>query len=286
MQPRRNLSELGYAGYSVDENGNVFSHYKKTGQYSYSIIEAEIKRVKPSIDRHGRQVISLYKNGKRQNFRNYQLVAFVFIGPQPPNTVVCHNDGNVNNNHFSNLRYDTQKNNLADMDKHGTRNAPNGENHPRSKLTWKIVNSMRQDFENGLSIPEIAKKYKLHYETTRQIIRNQRWKDDKVQPRRNFNDPSYIKWRKSVYKRDNYTCKMCGSTKNLQAHHVRRWADNPHLRFDVKNGITLCVLCHDRVTGYESEYEDYLLTLLQRGNIKLKYDKFDIDRMLMNLDDE
>ena len=56
----------------------------------------------------------------------------------------------------------------------------------------------------------------------------------------------YRTWRKSVYERDNYTCQCCGDSKgrNLNAHHIKNWADNPELRYDIDNGITLCSTCH------------------------------------------
>jgi hypothetical protein len=52
-------------------------------------------------------------------------------------------------------------------------------------------------------------------------------------------------WRTSVYERDNYTCKCCGVRgRKLNAHHIFNFADNPNVRTDVDNGITLCVECH------------------------------------------
>ena len=53
-------------------------------------------------------------------------------------------------------------------------------------------------------------------------------------------------WRKTVYERDNYTCQCCGDNKghNLNAHHLANWADNPTLRYELDNGITLCETCH------------------------------------------
>ncbi len=61
--------------------------------------------------------------------------------------------------------------------------------------------------------------------------------------------PEYGQWRDAVYRRDEYTCQHCGDSKggNLQAHHVKPYADHPELRFDVANGITLCRDCHERV---------------------------------------
>lgn len=56
----------------------------------------------------------------------------------------------------------------------------------------------------------------------------------------------YREWRTAVFARDNYTCRKCGDSKggNLHAHHVKSWADHPELRYDVSNGVTLCVDCH------------------------------------------
>lgn len=51
-------------------------------------------------------------------------------------------------------------------------------------------------------------------------------------------------WKISVYKRDKFTCQQCGSKEHIQAHHIQSWKDNPRLRFDISNGVTLCTECH------------------------------------------
>lgn len=58
----------------------------------------------------------------------------------------------------------------------------------------------------------------------------------------------YKRWRFDVYSRDKFTCQKCGDKKggNLNAHHIKPFADYPELRFEVSNGITLCKTCHKK----------------------------------------
>lgn len=56
----------------------------------------------------------------------------------------------------------------------------------------------------------------------------------------------YKEWRTAVYERDDYTCQCCGEKGGkLNAHHINRFSEFPELRYDIKNGITLCINCHD-----------------------------------------
>lgn len=55
----------------------------------------------------------------------------------------------------------------------------------------------------------------------------------------------YRLWREAVFKRDNWTCVWCGQVGGeLNADHIKRFADYPELRFAIDNGRTLCVPCH------------------------------------------
>lgn len=67
-----------------------------------------------------------------------------------------------------------------------------------------------------------------------------------------WRSPEYKKWRESVFERDNYTCQECdakngeGKTVYFEAHHIKSFADYPELIFEVGNGITLCLDCHNK----------------------------------------
>jgi 5-methylcytosine-specific restriction endonuclease McrA len=59
--------------------------------------------------------------------------------------------------------------------------------------------------------------------------------------------PEYLSWRDQVFKRDEYTCQDCKALGVfLNAHHIKRFTDYPELRFDVSNGKTLCIECHNK----------------------------------------
>ena len=62
----------------------------------------------------------------------------------------------------------------------------------------------------------------------------------------------YKEWRTAVFKRDNYTCVLCGdnTSGNLNADHIKRFSDYPELRLEVSNGRTLCIPCHRTTDTY------------------------------------
>jgi len=53
-------------------------------------------------------------------------------------------------------------------------------------------------------------------------------------------------WKKILIERDGNMCEICGSTKNIQAHHIEHVVCNPIESLDIDNGILLCKECHNR----------------------------------------
>lgn len=53
----------------------------------------------------------------------------------------------------------------------------------------------------------------------------------------------HAKWALKVLRRDR-RCVRCGTTKDLQAHHIEHWKTHPDKRYDTDNGATLCMYCH------------------------------------------
>jgi len=60
----------------------------------------------------------------------------------------------------------------------------------------------------------------------------------------------YRVWRANVVRRDK-TCVISGDRKTREAHHIEDGSNNPELRYDVNNGVTLARRYH---TGYHTKF--------------------------------
>jgi hypothetical protein len=69
----------------------------------------------------------------------------------------------------------------------------------------------------------------------------------------------YKGWRKRILKRDGFECKLCDSDIKLVAHHIIEAKDNPGLRFELNNGITLCEKCHINI--HKNDSHNYIESL-------------------------
>lgn len=74
----------------------------------------------------------------------------------------------------------------------------------------------------------------------------------------------FNKWRKAVFERDSFTCRLCGKFGNtLHPHHIKPFAKYPKLRFEISNGITLCAEpCHKQTIGKEEMFEEQFINLI------------------------
>jgi len=82
-------------------------------------------------------------------------------------------------------------------------------------------------------------------------------------------DVEYTLWRESVFSRDNFTCQMPGCDQrggNLEANHIKKFADYPSLRTALSNGITLCTSCHTK-TKWKEQFWEPLFTRIVKPNL-------------------
>lgn len=135
----------------------------------------------------------------------------------------------------------------------------------RLKSDENYMKGILKGLENGsearkkaLSTPEvrakISKSNKLAFSEGRLKPRygaeNNLWKGGIATLQNSLRaTPEYKAWRKAVYGLDNYTCQVCGTNKDLHAHHVLSFSQYPELRLDINNGVTLCRACHSDYHG-------------------------------------
>ena len=153
------LDVVGFEGiYQVSNFGRIRS--VKTGKIKEQTVQ----------DNDNRPYLGLWKNNKQKICRPHKLVMEAFVGIRPQGMECCHNDGNPQNNHLSNLRWDTSKNNHADKVKHGTTNR--GEQCGTAKLTLEQVRAIRQDDRLQRII---AAEYGVRDNTISRIKSGKRW---------------------------------------------------------------------------------------------------------------
>ena len=113
----------GFEGsYEVNGLGAVWSIPRTSHRRKVGPRPAGGQFMTPALDKNGYQVVYLRAQGDARAKPRFvhQLVAEAFFGPRPDGLVTCHNNGARTDNRASNLRYDTQAGNMADMVKHGT----------------------------------------------------------------------------------------------------------------------------------------------------------------------
>lgn len=96
-------------------------------------------------------------------------------------------------------------------------------------------------------------KFGLGYEKMKERMsgaNNPAWIEDRnaLAKKQIRNDYSYIDWRRNVWLRDNFKCRIANQNCNgrIEAHHILGWTLYPELRYEINNGITLCHAHHPR----------------------------------------
>lgn len=98
---------------------------------------------------------------------------------------------------------------------------------------------------------------------------NPSWKGGNIIKKNERNDPSYHRWRQSVYYRDNFKCKIENKDCNgrIEAHHILGWSSHPELRYQINNGITLCQTHHPHKRVEEKRLSPYFQDLILTSSI-------------------
>jgi hypothetical protein len=150
---------VNFGQYKVFANGDI---YNSSG-----------KKLKGFLDKDGYQRISLFSSGVPKKFHIHRLVYELFVGSIPAGMMCCHIDGSRDNNHYTNLRTDTQKNNIADKLGHGTWQA--GDRHPRMKYSDDMVLVIQSELANEKqTMVQLSEKHNVPYDFVFDVKRGKR----------------------------------------------------------------------------------------------------------------
>lgn len=116
---------------------------------------------------NGYAKIELARDGRPFKTSIHRLVTFAFHGDPPfPGAEVCHNDGDKTNNHYSNLRWDSPRNNQIDRIYHGK-----GGN----KLSPSDIPLIRGMLDRGMRSIEIADTFGVKRRTIDGVAYRATW---------------------------------------------------------------------------------------------------------------
>lgn len=181
-------------GYSVDEQGNVWSSIKWRGMSR--------RKLSPSPNSHGYLVVKVKTDKGMKRAFVHKMVCTAFHGQKPSHAhEVRHLDGNKTNNKADNLLWGTKSENAADRTSHGTcaasrngiasaektsasmkllvasgmKNIAKGSKQGASKITETDAIRIRE-LRKELSLKVLASMFRIDQSTVSKIVRRKSWK--------------------------------------------------------------------------------------------------------------
>ena len=151
--------------YYIEEDGRIWSNYKK----DYLI---------PKKDKDGYLNLILSGEGvkKKKCCRIATLVALVFLGKPPQGMLdptINHIDGNILNNHYSNLEW-MERGKNSSIRKNKGQGTANHEAKLNENQVHEICNLL---VNSNLTLEEIGKRYNVDKSTISNIYRKKNWKN-------------------------------------------------------------------------------------------------------------
>lgn len=171
----------GFPLYEVNEDGQVRSWRKKKRIWRNPEENPGVRDTPIIIpgSKHPKGYVAYIlrdPEGKIKRMMAHRLVVLAFIGEAPTklHTDVAHNDGNPSNNHVSNLRWATHRENQMDMRKHGT--MQDGAKCITAKLTPEQVKEIRSRYiPRQVTQYQLAEDYKVAVSTINHIVNRKKW---------------------------------------------------------------------------------------------------------------
>lgn len=163
----------GYPGYHITDGGVV-----------YSARRGCMKQLKPDPHRQGYSRVTLQVDGKPCRVLVHRLVALAWIGAVPfEGANVLHKDDDRSNNHFSNLYYGTQSQNMKDAVNNGKITIIHtiygtslGSKNGNSKLSEVNVAEIKMMLRRGDSRIGIARLFEISLSAVELIRSGKTWR--------------------------------------------------------------------------------------------------------------
>lgn len=159
----------GYEGkYQVSSMGRVKSLSRTiSGRNQFENFSWRCSEKLLSPGRHDKYGhLSVVLNNPRKSYMVHQLVMMAFVGDAPKGMCVLHSNGDAADNRLSNLRYDTQSENVLDVYRQGK---------AWKTLTVEDVESIRFGLYCGISCKELGLMFGVGHQAISKIKNGERY---------------------------------------------------------------------------------------------------------------
>lgn len=144
----------------------------------------------------------------------------------------------------------------------------NGKANKGSKRTeeWKARRSARYSGEgNPFYGKEHSEDTKIKLSAHFQGVEIEEWEEFKTKDQ--WKGYRASQWSQEIFKRDDYTCALCNDRGgHLEAHYIIPRSECPEKKFDLDNGVTLCINCHRSTFGKEHTYKGIFGKMVKEKN--------------------
>lgn len=161
--------------YEVSDHGRVRRAVPGRGTFVGKIML-------PRVCRKGYVRVALTVRSARRDAQVHRLVLESFVGPAPSERHQCnHINGRKSDNRLENLEWCTPGENVQHAVDEGLRVAPNGERHPKAKLTARDVLVIRLA-PDSVTTADLARSYGVSWQSMSFARSGKNWRNLPTDP--------------------------------------------------------------------------------------------------------
>lgn len=124
---------------------------------------------KPAIDKKGYLRVAFLHNGKHTTFKVHRLVAMLFVDNTESKPQVNHKDGKKDNNHFQNLEWCNNSENVQHAYDTGLAKPKHSFENHRFSFTKESLVELVELKRNGAKVIDLAKRFNVHRKTITRV---------------------------------------------------------------------------------------------------------------------